>query len=53
MVDARLYPRNSSAWSKILPFSFAVATAQSKNSPLLTGDPEIKGLPGGRVIWLG
>lgn len=33
--------------------AFAVATAQSKNSPLLTGDPEIKGLPGVRVIWLG
>lgn len=33
--------------------AFAVATAQAKNSALLTGDPELKGLPGVRVVWMG
>lgn len=33
--------------------AFAVATAQAKGTPLLTGDPELAAFPGLRIIWIG
>jgi ribonuclease VapC len=33
--------------------AFAVATARKTRSALMTGDPELRGLPGLDVIWIG